>query len=67
MQISNKKGQRIFGKKTGQKELDGLFHARRPSTKRKRRCHKKAIETKLRQENKKLCQEEKYNAKKNIY
>ena len=57
MQSSNKIGQRIFGNKIGEKELDGMFHARRPSTKRKRAAHKKTIETKVRQENKKICQE----------
>ena len=55
MQGSNKKGQRIFGRKTGLKELDGMFHAKRPSTKRKRKAHKKGIETKIRQESKKIC------------
>lgn len=55
MQASNKKGKRIFGDKTGLKELDGMFHAKRPSTKRKRKAHKKGIETKIRQESKKIC------------
>ena len=55
MQSSNKRGMKIFGRKTGQKELDGMFHAKRPSTKRKRKAHKKGIETKVRQENKKMC------------
>ena len=54
MQSNNKIGQRIYGKQRGQKELDGMFHARRPSTKRKRAVHKKSIETKVRQENKKI-------------
>ena len=56
MQSNNKKGMKIFGRKTGQKELDGMFHAKRPSTKRKRKAHKKAIETKIRQESKKIFQ-----------
>ena len=57
MHSSNKIGQKIYGKQRGQKEIDGMFHARRPSTKRKRRAHRKRIETKVRQENKKICRQ----------
>tara|TARA_B100000963_G_scaffold341796_1_gene341906 strand:- start:146 stop:322 length:177 start_codon:yes stop_codon:yes gene_type:complete len=57
MQGSNKVGQKVFGRKRGQKELDGMFHAKRPSTKRKRKAHKKAIQTKVRQDGKKLCRQ----------
>jgi len=61
MQSNNKIGQKVYGRKRGQKELDGMFHAKRPSTKRKRAAHKKAIETKVRQEKKRLCQKENYD------
>lgn len=57
MQGSNKVGQKVFGNKRGQKEIDGMNRARRPSTKRKRKAHKKGIETKVRQANKKLCRD----------
>lgn len=57
MQGNNKIGQKVFGRKRGQKELDGMFHAKRPSTKRKRKAHKKAIQTKVRQDGKKLCRQ----------
>ena len=57
MQGSNKVGQRIYGKQMGNKEIDGLNRARRPSSKRKRKAHKKAIETKVRQQAKKACRD----------
>jgi len=58
MQSNNKIGQKVYGKQRGLKELDGMFHAKRPSTKRKRAAHKKSIETKVRQDNKRLCRKE---------
>ena len=41
MQGSNKVGQKVFGNKRGQKEIDGMNRARRPSTKRKRKAQKR--------------------------
>ena len=55
MQGSNKIGQRVYGKQMGNKEIDGLNRARRPSSKRKRKAHKKTIETKVRQAARKEC------------
>ena len=56
-QGNNKVGQRVYGKAMGNKEIDGMNRARRPSTKRKRKAHKKAIETRVRQANKKACRD----------
>lgn len=57
MQGNNKIGQRIYGRKRGQKELDGMFHADGKKQRRKRKAHKKAIETKVRQDGKKICRQ----------
>ena len=57
MQGSNKIGSRVYGRKQGDKAVDGMNRARRKSCKRKRKAHKKAIETKVRQANKRACRD----------
>lgn len=57
MQGNNKQGKSKTWKGNSSKELDGMFHAKGKAQKRKRRAHRKAIETKLRQRNKRLCRQ----------